>query len=245
MQARAVLSEAWAIYRAHWRHFLAISVAFYILLAAFAVVLVLLLGPFGAVAAGFMSLAGVFWLQGALVTAVEDVRDGRADLSVRDTIAGIRPHLNRLSFAAIGMLILLIIVGVLVVLGFYLFVIPGIALLIAFLIFLVRWSLLVPVLVLEGKTVFGALDRSQELVSGRTWPALRVIVGTLLVAVLVGIVVGIVLSPFPNWVEAIGDSVASALVAPFIAVAWTLMYYRLRPHPEAPLGVAPVAPAAP
>jgi hypothetical protein len=242
MEARAVLSEAWAIYRAHFRHFVAISLAFYVLLAAFAVVLVLLLGPFGAIAAAFAALAGVFWVQGALVTAVEDVRDGRVDLSVRETIAGIRPHLNRLSFAAIGMLILLIIVAVLIALGFALFVVPGIALLIAFLIFLVRWSLLVPVLVLEDRTVFGALDRSQELVKGRTWAALRVILGTLLVSVVAAILIGLVLSPFPDWVAALGDSLASALVAPFVAVAWTLMYYRLRPHPETALGAAPAAP---
>jgi hypothetical protein len=242
MEARAVLSEAWAMYRAHFRHFVSISLAFYVVLAAFGILLVLVLGPFGAIAAAFVGLAGVFWVQAALVTAVEDVRDGRADLSIRQTIAGIRPHLNRLSFAAIGMLILLIIVAVLIALGFALFVVPGIALLIAFLIFLVRWSLLVPVLVLEGKTVFGALDRSQELIKGRTWAALRVILGTLLVSVAVGIVIGLVLSPFPDWVESLGSFLGSALVAPFVAVAWTFMYYRLRPHPETALGAAPVAP---
>ncbi|HYF11587.1 MAG TPA: hypothetical protein VEC09_04735 [Actinomycetota bacterium] len=242
MQAGAVLSEAWSMYRAHFRHFVAISLAFYVVLAAFAILLVLLLGPFGAIAAAFVGLAGVFWVQAALVTAVEDVRDGRADLGVRETIAGIRPHVNRLSFAAIGMLILLIIVAFLIALGFALFVIPGIALLIAFVIFLVRWSLLVPVLVLEDKTVFGALDRSQELVKGRTWPALKVIVGTLLVGLAAAIVVRLVLSPFPEWVESLGGFLTSALIAPFIAVAWTFMYYRLRPHPETALGAAPVAP---
>ena len=241
MQADEVLREAWALYKAHFRHFLSIALAFYVLLAAFATLLTILLGPLGALAAGFVGLAGVFWVQAALVTAVEDVRDGRADLGVRQTIAQVRPHLNRLSFAAIGMLILMLVVSVLIGLGLLLFVIPGIALLVAFVIFLVRWSLLVPVLILEGKTVFGALDRSQQLVEGRTWPALKVIVGTLAVGLVVAIAVALVLSPFPDWVESLGGVVASAITAPFVAVAWTLMYYRLRPHPQTTQGVERLA----
>jgi hypothetical protein len=34
----------------------------------------------------FVSVAGVFWLQGALVLAVDDVRDGPPDLSISETL---------------------------------------------------------------------------------------------------------------------------------------------------------------
>ena len=42
----------------------------------------------------FISLAGVFWLQAVLVKAVDDVRDGRADISVRATLESALPRIN-------------------------------------------------------------------------------------------------------------------------------------------------------
>jgi hypothetical protein len=219
------------MYRAHGRHLLAIAFAFYALLAAISVVLALLLDEFGTFIGALIAFAGVFWVQGALVTAIEDVRDGRADLTVRETIAHIRPQLNRLSFAALGILIGVIIAVGLIALGFVLFVIPGIIALVAFIIFAVRWSLLVPVIMLERKTVFGSLDRSQELVSGHTLHAFLVLLASLGFIIAVAIVVGIVLAPFdfPSWVdETVRTIVSGTLIAPFAALALTLMYYRLR-----------------
>jgi hypothetical protein len=219
------------MYRAHFKHLVSISFAFYLLLFGIALVLALLMGEFGQFVGALIAFAGVFWVQGALVTAIEDVRDGRADLSPRQTIAHIRPQLNRLSFAALGILIGIIIAVLLIVLGFLLFVIPGVIALIAFIIFAVRWSLLVPVLMLERRTVFGSLDRSQELVSGHTLKAFLVLLGSLGFILVVALVVGLALAPFdlPRWVdEPIRTIVAGTLVAPFAALALTLMYYRLR-----------------
>jgi hypothetical protein len=218
---------------------MAIAFAFYLLLAAISVVLTLLMDEFGAFIGALIAFAGVFWVQGALVTAIEDVRDGRADLTVRETIAHIRPQLNRLSFAALGILIGVIIAVGLIAIGFLLFVIPGIIALVAFVIFAVRWSLLVPVIMLERKTVFGSLDRSQELVSGHTGHAFLVLLASLGFIIAVAIVVGIALAPFdfPRWVdETIRTIVSGTLIAPFAALALTVMYYRLRavkePVPE-------------
>ena len=219
------------MYRAHGRHLMAIAFAFYLLLAAISVVLALLMDEFGAFIGALIAFAGVFWVQGALVTAIEDVRDGRADLTVRETIAHIRPQLNRLSFAALGILIGVIIAVGLIAIGFLLFVIPGIIALVAFVIFAVRWSLLVPVIMLERKTVFGSLDRSQELVSGHTGHAFLVLLASLGFIIAVAIVVGLVLAPFdfPRWVdETIRTIVSGTLIAPFAALALTVMYYRLR-----------------
>jgi len=227
------------MYKAHGRHLMAIAFAFYLLLAAISLVLALLMGEFGAFIGALIAFAGVFWVQGALVTAVEDVRDGRADLTVGDTIAHIRPQLNRLSFAALGILVGVIIAVGLIVLGFLLFVIPGVIALVAFIIFAVRWSLLVPVIMLERKTVFGSLDRSQELVSGNTFQAFLVLLASLGFIIAVAIVVGLALAPFdfPRWVdETIRTIVSGTLIAPFAALALTLMYYRLHavkePAPE-------------
>jgi hypothetical protein len=227
------------MYRAHGRHLISIAFAFYVLLFGIALVLALLMGEFGQLVGALIAVAGVFWVQGALVTAIEDVLDGRADLTVRETIAHIRPVLNRLSLAAIGILIGVIIAVFVIAIGFLLLVIPGIVALVAFVIFAVRWSLLVPVIMLERKTVFGSLDRSQELVRGHTVHAFLVLLASLGFVLLVAILVAIVLAPLdlPRWVdEPIRTVVSGTLVAPFSALALTLMYYRLRavkePVPE-------------
>jgi hypothetical protein len=246
VRAGEVLGEAWAMYRAHGRHLISISFAFYLLLFGIALVLALLMGPFGQLVGALIAVAGVFWVQGALVTAIEDVRDGRADLTVRETIAHIRPVLNRLSFAALGILIGAIIAVVVIAIGFLLFVIPGIVALVAFIIFAVRWSLLVPVIMLERRTVFGSLDRSQELVSGYTLHAFFVLLAALGFVLVVAILIAIVLAPFdlPRWLdEPIRAIVSGTLVAPFSALALTLMYYRLRAIKE-PVPEPQPAPAA-
>jgi hypothetical protein len=246
MRAGEVLREAWGMYKAHRRHLISIAFAFYVLLFGIALVLALVMGEFGRFVGALIAFAGVFWVQGALVTAIEDVRDGRADLTVRETIAHIRPQLNRLSFAALGILIGIVIAVGLIVLGFVLFVIPGIVALVAFIIFAVRWSLLVPVMMLEKRTVFGSLDRSQELVSGHTLHAFLVLLASLGFIILVAIVIGIALAPFdlPRWIdEPIRTVVSGTLVAPFAALALTLMYYRLRAVKEPTAEPAP-APAA-
>ena len=234
------------MYRAHGRHLISIAFAFYILLFAIALVLAMVMGDFGQLVGALIAVAGVFWVQGALVTAIEDVRDGRADLTVRQTIVHIRPVLNRLSFAALGILIGAIIAVALIVIGFLLFIIPGLVALVAFIIFAVRWSLLVPVIMLERKTVFGSLDRSQELVRGHTLHAFFVLLASLGFVLVVAIIVAIVLAPFdlPRWLdEPIRTVVSGTLVAPFSALALTLMYYRLRAVKE-PAPAPEPAPAA-
>jgi hypothetical protein len=234
------------MYKAHRRHLISIAFAFYALLFGVALVLALVMGEFGQFVGALIAFAGVFWVQGALVTAIEDVRDGRADLTVRETIAHIRPVLNRLSLAALGILIGIIIAVALIILGFILFIIPGLVALAAFIIFAVRWSLLVPVMMLEKRTVFGSLDRSQELVRGHTVQAFLVLLASLGFIILVAILIGIALAPFdlPRWVdEPIRTVVSGTLVAPFAALALTLMYYRLRAVKEPAPGPEPV-PAA-
>jgi hypothetical protein len=241
MRAGEVLREAWAMYKGHKRHLISVALALYVLLAAVTLVLALVWGGFGQFVGVLISFAGVFWVQGALVMAVEDVRDGRADLGIRETIARMRPRINRLSLAALGILVWVVVTFWLVVLGLLLFVIPGLVALAAFIIFLIRWSLLIPVIMLEGRTVFGSLDRSQELVRGHTGQTALILLVSLGFVVAVSIVVSIVFLAvdLAKWIEGpIGTVVAGALAAPFAALALTLMYYRLRaakepvPEPE-------------
>ena len=219
MSPTQILGEAWALYRAHWRHLLPIAFVVYVLLSLLVLLLASLLGWLGIVAGVFVSLAGVFWLQGALVIAVEDIRDGRADLSIRDTLSRLQPRLNTLAVAG-----LLAAVGITI----------GLALLLAPGLFLATiWALIVPAIVLEGRSILEAFGRSRELVRGNGWNVFGLIVLTLLVVIGAGIVVGlllaIVLSPLPEWLEQyVGDVVTNTLFAPFAALAFTLAYSRLR-----------------
>src|SRR5881397_734189 len=83
-----VIGEAWNLYKAHWRHLLSISIVVYLAVAIIGVLLVALLTWLGAILAALISLVAIFWLQAALVKAVEDIRDGRADLSLQETFEG-------------------------------------------------------------------------------------------------------------------------------------------------------------
>jgi hypothetical protein len=210
-----VMAEAWDAYRAHFNHLVPIALVVYVLIALLGLVLVLLLGTGGLVIGALVSLAGVFWLQGALVVAIEDVRDGRPDLSVRETLSRVRPKLNTLTVAG-----LLAALGIVV--GTFFLVVPG-------LILFTWWLLIVPVIMLEDAGVIHSFGRSRELVRGHGWSVFGVIVLTVLVLIGVALVFGLIGEGFDSAVvELLLDIASQTLTAPFVALAWTMTYYRLR-----------------
>jgi hypothetical protein len=216
VQAGAVVRRAFGLYAAHWRHLVSVAFVVYLAVTALTIALAFVIGVF----ATFVTLAGVFWLQGVLVKAVEDIRDGRADLSIRATLESVLPRINVLSAAAI-----LATIGIAA--GFFLLVVPGLVL-------LTFWSMLVPAIVLERARVFGAFRRSWQLVRGNGWPVFTVLVVTLLLLLVAGLVLGIAVLPLESgWGRSlVVNIVANSLFAPYVAVAWTLMYFDLR-EPEA------------
>jgi hypothetical protein len=237
VSAGAVIGRAWELYKTHFGHLISIAFIVYALIALFTLVLIVLLGDLGALIAGFVSVAGVFWLQGALVVAIDDVRDGRADLSIRETIGRVRPRMNTLSIAAVVITIVLIACAFVIFVGFLLYIVPGLLLLAGLFFLLVRWILLVPVIVLENRGLFASLDRSSELVRGHGWSVLGVILVTLLILFGVGILVGVALSPLDEDIRGpVGNLISSTLTSPFAALAWTLTYFELvglkEPEPE-------------
>src|SRR6266571_1205531 len=96
-----VIGEAWQLYKAHWRHLLTFSFIVYAGVAVISALLAAALTWLGAVIAFFITFIALFWLQAALVKAVDDVRDGRADLSLGETFAQARQHLSSVAVAAI------------------------------------------------------------------------------------------------------------------------------------------------
>jgi hypothetical protein len=236
-----VLREAWGMYKAHWRHFLTISFVVYLTIAVVGAVLTLLLTWLGAIIAAVVSLVGLFWVQGALVKAVEDVRDGRADLSLGETFDRVKPKLGSIIVAGI-------LAGLAIFIGLLLLIAPGLFL-------MTIWCLIVPVIVLEGASAGESFGRSRELVRGYGWNVFGVIVLAILLLIGFGIVLSIILTPLADWLQsAVSNVVSGTLTAPFIALTLTLLYYRLRqvksaeapaPAPAAPAAAAPEAPPPP
>jgi hypothetical protein len=231
-----ILDEAWNLYRRFFTRFVLVAAAVFVVVG-FVSGLVAEAGEDSALAALFwgliafgVSIVGYFWLQGALVEAVRDVRDGRVDASVGELFARARPQLPALIAAGI-------LAGIGIALGLIALIIPGLFL-------LTRWFLITPVIVLEGRSAGEAFGRSWELVRGHSWDAFGLILLTLVAAAIAGLIVaglaGLVLAPLPdflaNWLSNI---VVNSLIAPFVALAWTLAYYRLAERPAE----QPVVPA--
>jgi hypothetical protein len=229
-----ILGAAWQLYTRFFMRFFVIAaiVSLVVNLVNALVGSVVGSGAGAAVLLAFISilvsLVGTFWLQGALVYAVSDVRDGRIDTTVGEVFERVRPQLGTLIVAGV-----LAALGIAV--GFVFLIVPG-------LILLTWWCLIVPVIVLEGKRVGEAFTRSRELVRGHGWTVFGVVVITAIVS---GIAAGIIESIFSflgdflrYW---IGGTIASAIVTPFFAVALTLMFFRLVELERGPS--APVLPA--
>jgi hypothetical protein len=220
LQAGAVIGKAWDMYKAHWSHLIPIALVVYVLIALLELLLAALLGWFGYLLGALIGLAGIFWLQGALVVAVDDVRDGRADLGIGQTLERVQPRLGTLAVAGL-------LAGVAIGFGILLFIVPGLYL-------LTIWLLIVPAIVLENRGVMESFGRSHDLVRGYGWSVFGVIVLTVLIFIAVSIVFGIVRDAADSqWVGFIVNIIAESVTAPFLALAWTITYYELRGLKEA------------
>lgn len=210
-----VLREAWTHYKEHASHLLPIAFIVYVVVALLSAILTSTVGLLGGLIAGIISIIGLFWVQGALVKAVEDIRDGRADLSLGETFDAVKPRLASITGAGL-------LAGLGIGLGLILLIVPG-------LILATLWVLIIPVIVLEGRSAMESFGRSTELVRGHGFQVFGVIVLTILILIGVGIVLGLLLAFFPTGVRSfLADVISGTLTAPFIVLVWTLLYYRLQ-----------------
>ena len=227
-----VIGEAWGLYKAHWRHLLSISFVVYLAVAIIGVLLVALLTWLGAILAVLVSLVALFWLQAALVKAVDDIRDGRADLSVGDTFEAARAHLGAVLVAGV---LAAIAIGI----GFVLLIIPGLVL-------LTFWCVIVPSIVIEGKSAGESFGRSFDLVRGHFWRVLGVIVLAVLIYFGFEIVLSLILTPLADWLKNFVSTIVSGtLTAPFFALVLTVLYFRLRGAQDLATAPPPTAPTEP
>ena len=227
MQAGAVVREAWELYKAHWRTFVPLALVVFLILGLVSLLLGTIAGWLGALISVLISIVGFFWLQGAYAEAVRDVRDGKQDLSLADTFRRVQPRLPAL--LAAGLL-----AGIAIGIGLILLIVPGLFL-------LTIWSLIVPAIVIEGRSAGESFGRSRELVRGHGWSVFGVIVITIAISIAAGIVLGIATFWLPDGVDTfVANVISNTVVAPFVAVAWNLMYWALQRPAEAT--ATPVAP---
>lgn len=202
------------MYKTHARHLLTIAFVIYVIAAAIEAILGLL-GTLGALLAGIVSIVAAFLLQATLIKAVDDVRDGRADLSLGDTVEAARPYVGRVAGASI-------LAGICILIGLILVIIPGLFL-------LTIWCLIVPVIVLENASVGQSFGRSQQLVKGYGWHVFGTLVLVFLLLIVSNIVIALILSALPQALaNAISGIVSGTIVSPFLAIVLTMGYFRLR-----------------
>jgi hypothetical protein len=208
-----VLAEAWDLYRRFAGHFLLISFVIYVV-TAILVALLSLGGIAGALIGAVISFAATYVVQASLIKAVQDVRDGRIDLDLGETVRAAGPYI----LPVIGASIL---AGIGIAIGFILLIVPG-------LILLTYWSLIVPFIVLEGSGVFDSFGRSMRTVRGYAWRVFGTYVLVFLILIAFAIVLGFILLLLPLWLRSFVNSILSGtLIAPFLALVATLIYYRL------------------
>lgn len=229
MQIGDPIGEGWATYKRFWQHLLPIALVTYLIISLVTFAL-RGAGALGALAAAVVSIAGVFLLQGALVEAVADVRDGRADLTLTETLARVVPRLGAIIVASV-------LAAIAIVIGLVFILVPGLYL-------MTIWSVIVPAIVLERVGALESFGRSRELVRGYGWTVFGVIVVTFAINLATSIVVAIVLSGLSGSLSRyLASVIANTLIAPFVAATWTSMYFRLHAlhepaAPDVPAGAA-------
>src|SRR5215472_11356760 len=208
-----VLTEAWYLYRRFAGHFLLISFVIY-LITAVLVALLSLGGIAGAIIGSIISFATTYVVQASLIKAVQDVRDGRVDLDLGETVRAASPYILPVIGASI-----LAAIGITI--GFILLIVPG-------LILLTYWCLIVPFIVLGGAGVFQSFGQSMRTVRGYAWRVFGTYVLVFLILIAFAIVLGFILILLPLWLRSfVNNVVTGTLIAPFLALVATLIYYRL------------------
>src|SRR5215472_17377438 len=208
-----VLTEAWALYRRYAAHFLLIAFVIY-LITAVLYALLTLIGVAGYVIAEIIALAAAFLLQAALVKAIQDVRDGRVDLNLGQTYQAAVPFILPVAVASI-------LAAIAIFIGFVLIIVPG-------LILLTFWCLIVPCIVIGGAGIFPSFGQSYRTVRGYAWNVFGTLVIVFLLYLAFAIVVGLILAVLPTFLRNfVSTVVVGTLVAPFLALVVTLIYYRL------------------
>jgi hypothetical protein len=219
----SVVSRIWELYMDQFAVLIGTAVCLYAL--QFVIYLILPGGAGVALAILFWALSILY--QGMVVKLVQDVQDGRRDNSVGDLVRSVEPVFWPL-------VVVSILFGLGVGVGFILLIIPG-------LILLVMWSVVAPVTVLERPGVLNAFGRSRELVRGNGWNVFGVIVLVFLAVVVISVAAGIGADSLGSVGRALVQWAVNAALAPVTALSASVLYFELRRQGGDSLTSAPVS----
>ena len=201
------------MYKKFAAHLLVIAFVIYLGAAVIAGLLALA-GTIGFWLGFVVALVAAFLLQATLVKAVQDVRDGRADLSIGGTVSAALPYIWPVAGASI-------LAGIGIAIGLFLLIVPGLFL-------ITIWAVIVPVIVIERSDVLASFGRSRQLVRGRGWHVFGTLVLVYLIMLAVNIVLGLVFRALPHVLgSGLSAIISGTLISPFLALVVTLVYYRL------------------
>jgi hypothetical protein len=177
--------------------------------------------PALALVAVIVSLVAITLFTGMIVELVADVQDGRRDATVGQLLRAVTPVLGQLILVGI-------IAGVGVVIGFILITI---------------WSVAAPVVVLERPGALAALARSRELVRGNGWQVFGVIFVLDIFVVIAASAIELAADSAGSGAGIIARVIIGVLTAPLSALAAAVLYFELRGAPAGDISGA-VAPGA-
>jgi hypothetical protein len=235
------------MYVAHARVFLGIGLLLIPLTLLTTLLQTLLLGGFGLLGADVsgegagaivlllvaigttLTLLGLALVQAATACALLEIDAGHevgSIASYRRALAQIRPLLGALGIA-VGAWVGLTVTGILIPVAVWL---------------AIRWSLLAPVVEIEGRSALGALGRSSELVRGR-WLRVASLVGVgatlaLVAGPLLGALLILVTAAPPALLNVVAG-VVYALAMPFVALTTAYVYFDARTRFELEPAVDP------
>jgi hypothetical protein len=209
-----VLGEAWQMYKTFAKHLLAIAFVIYLIAAIITALLALAGGTIGILLGSFVSVVAAYLLEATLVKAVQDVRDGRADLSISETVNQALPYFWPVFGASI-------LAGIAITIGLVLVIVPGLFL-------ITIWAVIVPVIVIERSGALASFGRSRELVRGHGWHVFGTLVLVYIIMLVANIVLGLIFTALPHVLgDGLSSVISGTLISPFLAVVVTLVYYRL------------------
>jgi hypothetical protein len=154
-----------------------------------------------------------FVFTGMVVELVADVQDGRRDGTPGQLLRAVLPVLGSL-------LLVSIVAGILVAVGFFLILVPG-------LILMTIWFVAAPVVVLERPPGLGALSRSRDLVRGNGWQVFGVIVIVFVLVLIVSVILEVVGNSASTAVGIVVGVIIGVLTAPLSALAQSVLYFEL------------------
>jgi hypothetical protein len=231
-----ILSTALQLYRRHWRTLLTIAAVVVVPITLIQYLLGDLVRTQGETTRNGVVVETARWSVGiaGLVAALAGiltylVLTGAITRAVAAEVAGQDPSVEqsyRFGFHRLGSVLLVsVLVGLAIVGGLILLVIPGIYI-------GIRLCVSIEALVVEGRRGTEAMGRSWGLVGGHWWHAFgTVVVGGLLT----GIVNAVITAPFGNtswFVQAVAAAVATVVTLPYSALVGVLLYLDLRARKE-------------